>query len=342
MEGFGFGWELFNHRVSYLAFEVTEDVARVSVVGGTSTTGIDPVLPEECDPDTCGELPFTDRAGVRVRWGRTSTRGVQFARGTASVIATAEGATAPLEIPLDHKGRGEAIAVVAGFTLDTDHPLSGGDACYDPAYGWHPRRIAVELGEPELSDDRRSVSVDVTGWFVAGYSLEDERQCVDEVAEQARVPIDVAVLAVVGDRPVGTADVAHEESYTYGCTSFPCLSPDPQPDPDLSARPLDLSDLEEPAVGWSKFDFRFHVDDPDDRGAYLRTLSVDADLAGGTASGHATNYSPGTQLSGFDYAFSGTVRGMEVGGELERGVVEETVTVDLEEDGTPVIHDLPL
>jgi hypothetical protein len=97
-----------------------------------------------------------------------------------------------------------------------------------------------------------------------------------------------------------------------------------------------------PLLGWSQFDFRFHVDDPDDRGAYLRTVSVDADLATTTASGHATNYSPGSQLSGFDYAFSGTVRGMEVDGEVERGLVVETVPVDLREDGTPEIHQLPL
>ncbi|MBW1878773.1 MAG: hypothetical protein JRJ84_10465 [Deltaproteobacteria bacterium] len=342
MEGFGFEWAFFNHRVSHLTFGVEGDAARVSVVGGTSTTGIDPVLPEQCDPDTCGELPFTDSAVVEVRWGRATSRKVHFARATATVVATAEGSTEALEVPLDRKGKGELIAVIAGFTLDTDYPLSGGEACYDPAYGWHPRRIAIELGEPELSSDGRSAVLDVTGWFTAGNSLEDERQCVDEVAAEAQVPIDVDVLVVVGNGSIGTAQASHEETYSYGCTSFPCLSPDPQPDPDLSVRPLDLFELEAPLVGWSRFDFQFHTDDPGDRGAYLRTVSVDADLAGGTASGHATNYSPATQLSGFDYLFSGTVRAMDVDGELERGVVEDTVTVDLKEDGTPVIHELPL
>ena len=89
-------------------------------------------------------------------------------------------------------------------------------------------------------------------------------------------------------------------------------------------------------------DFQFHVDDAEDRGAYLRTIEYLADPVGGTAWGHATNYSPGTQLSGFDYAFSGTVVGVGFDGEVERGTASGTIEELVDEEGVALPIVLPL
>lgn len=336
LQGAGFEWKLFNHRVSHLQWGVDGGAPTSAIVGGTSTTGVSAELDETCDPDTCEELPFRDESLSFVRWVQASSERTVFATGTGELLTGVDGASTELSVALPFKAKGTAQAVLAGLTLSTDQALSGGDACYDPAFGWHPRRIQVELGEAVLADDRLSVTVPLSAGFEAGNSLEDIRQCVDEVNEQAQVLVSVEVVVIVGDEEDMVAHkLDHGMTYSYGDGP---ATPDEQPAPDPADRAVDI-DFDAELVGWQAMDWRFHVDDAEARGAYLRSLSFDAD--GGMASGHATNYSPITQITGFDYAFQGRVLALsleEGGAEGER--VEAMIPAELDEQGQPVVFEL--
>jgi hypothetical protein len=243
----------------------------------------------------------------------------------ASLVVGAEGGDAVVEVDLGGRARGALIALIDGFSIDTDEPLASGPACYDPAFGWHPRRIALAVGEPALLEGGRVARVPVSAAFEAGNSLEEARGCVDEVAADARVAITVDVRVVAAEGALRTAELAHGMAWALGAGGS--SSPDPQPDPDLAARAVEL-DWDGP-VGFTSVDFRFHVDDPEDRGAYLRTWSFRVDELAGAASGHATNWSPGTQLSGFDYAFTGAVVSLSLGAEVTRRVASDQIGSEL-------------
>lgn len=335
LEGFGFEWDLFNHRLSHLQFGLLPSQADVAMVGGTSTTGVSPELPAECDPDTCDEFPFFDEALVEVR---AATASLPVATGSATVDLEvgADGATATLEVPLDRRGKGDAIAILDGITLSTDHPLSGGASCYDPAYGWHPRRIRVALGEPVIDGDVATVPVEAM--FEAGESLESVRQCVDAVNDQAVVALTVGVRVIAGRGAPGSAAVSQTMEYRLGDGGT--TTPLPQDPPDLADRTVALAWTG--PYGWSTVDFSFHVDDPEGRGAYLRSLSFFLDPETSSASGHATNYSPGTQLSSFDYTFAGEARALDLGVTPTRRFAADTLEVELDGDGAPVVERLRL
>lgn len=341
LQGAGYRWNLFNHRVSHIEWGVDADGPTAAVIGGTSTTGVVPELADTCDPDTCDELPFLDESQVDLRWVHATSDKVVFARGSVTVVADSAGGQETLTVALPRKAKGDPVAIIGGLSMDTVYPLSGGEACYNPAYGWHPRQMMVSTGGAVLSDDSMSVDVTVSALFEAGNSLEDIRQCIDEVADQAQVPVVVDVVVAVSRYGIEQIEVAHELSYEYGDGP---ARPAEQPDPDLASRGLDVSG-DSPVVGWSGLHWSFYGADPDGRGAYLRTLSFDADAgsgdAAGYASGHATNYSPITQLSGFDYAFSGTVTAIEMpDGSAEGGLAEAVIPAELEDDGTVVVFDL--
>ncbi len=332
VEGVGFEWDLFNHRLSYAELQVGDDAVDIVVVGGTSTTlsatGAPPDLSAECDPDEtesalpCDEFPFNDTAFVEIRTGRGSGSKVASGTGTVDVVADADGETTSIEIELSRKPKGDVIALIHGLTVDTDEPLADGPSCYDPAYGWHPRRIAVVLGEPSV--DGMTVTVPVEVAFEAGNSLEDERQCIDAVIEQARVAMTVGVQVISAGGDAVSETVSHGQVFEYSGTAG---SPGEQAAPDLSERTIDLA-FDGP-IGWSAVDFRFHEDDPEDRGAYLRSMSFALDVSSTSASGAATNFSPGTQLSGFDYSFAGTVSAIPGVFEVERRAAIDEVDIDV-------------
>ncbi len=334
LEGFGFGWTIVNHRLSYVHFDADEDGVDYAVIGGASSTGYAPELPTGCDEDLCGELEFEDSTSVEIAWGTTTTR---MAHGSTlgSVLATPSGGETELTIPLSRTGEGEPAALLQSLVLDTDHALAGGDSCYIPSLGWHPRRIAVELADPTLSSDGESLNVTLRAHFEAGLSFEEYRACQDEVVGEEQVLVTVEVLGLVSPDGVQQRQPSHDMAYEFSGNS---LSPEEQPDPELSDRPLTLE--QDPAiVGWSAFDFHFHEQDETMRGAYLRSWSVDMDVEQGWASGHATNYSPGTQLSEFTYTFSGTVTAVPTEAEVEhhRSVFDE-VEAELDDDDRPVVH----
>ncbi len=334
LSGFGFEWTGFNHRVSYLHWDVVDSGLDMAVIGGASSTAYVPELPDGCEPELCDELPFEDSTTIDFAWGRTTT-GLATGSAEATVIATSTGGSTALEIPLDGKGQGAAAVLLQAVILDTDHELSGGPNCFIPSLGWHPRRIALALVDPQLADDGRSVSVALEGSFEAGLSFEEYRACQDEVADQAQVPITVRALAVATPDGIEQHDVAHERYYEWNGSQF---DPDEQPDPDMADRPLALS-WDQTIAGWSALDFHFHEEATDLRGAYLRSLSVALDADQGWASGHATNFSPGTQLSDFSYRFEGQVTAVQADGEVEAGNASfSEVEAELDDDYRPEIH----
>lgn len=330
LEGFSYGWELFNHRLSHLEVVPVADSVAVAVIGGTSTTSVlfgEP--PAECEG--CEEFPFVDRSEVEVRWAKAETTATALATARAELEAGADGASATLEIPVPEVAGEEAVAVLAGLTLSTDVPLATGPSCYQPIYGWHPREIRVALGDPKVADG--VARVEVTAAFAAGNTLEEERACIDEVNEHAVVAFAVDVLVAVGRDPLGEQAELHAEA-AYPFSGDP-IDPEPQEDPAPSDLGLDVGD--DALLGFSELRFRFHESDPEARGAYLRTLGFRAE-PDGTAAAAATNYSVGTQLSDFSFVFDGTVRTIATGGTVERGTVTAELTTDLEDDGTPVQH----
>lgn len=334
MEGFAYEWEFFNHRVSHLEFVANDEGGLASVIGGTSTTGVNPELPATCDPDLCDEVPFVDNAEVTVNWARVEAATARFVTVDVDLAVGADGAMTAVEVqlPVGADASGEVSAVLRGIRVSTDRALSGGDACYNPEYGWLPTSLGFEIGVPELAGE--TVSFDVSANFTAGNTLESFRECIDAVVEQAVVDMHLEVLVSVGGGRVAEQTLTAAETYAYGDGP---TNPEPQPLPEQTT--LDLG-LDSPLVGWRSASWNFHIDDPDGRGAYLRRVELLA--TGQRARGAATNYSPVTQQSGFDYSFEGVVVGHEIGGEITRGTVEATFPVELNSDGQPVTHPLGL
>ena len=336
LEGVGFEWDRFNHRISYAEFHLLDDDVDVVFVGGTSTTGVRGELTAECDPDEtptalgCEEFSTTDVALVNFGAGRAESARITSATGSLALVADADGTSGTLTLELPRRPKGDVIALIHGLVLDTDEPLSGGPSCYRPEFGWHPRRIAVLLGEPTV--DGTTVTVPVEVVFEAGNSLEDERQCVDAVHTEARVAMRVGIQVIAAGGEAVHTTVEQSQTFAYGVAS----NLEEQLPPDLSERTIDL-DFDGP-IGWSAVDYRFHADDPEDRGAYLRSLSFQLHADIGAASGEARNYSIGTQLSGFDYDFTGTVSGLPVGLDVERRRAVDEVEIETTEDGYETVR----
>ena len=266
LEGFKYGWELFNHRISTLHVVAGESATEVSVIGGTSTTNETPELADTCDPELCDEFPFNDNALVDVWWSTLATRDAALVPMTISLEVGRDGASGEASGVLPDKARGDGYAILTGLSLRTDHPLSdGSESCYNPRYGWHPRQIAVSLGDVAITGDKITVPVDAI--FSAGKSFEEARTCVDEVNTLAMVALDVHLLAVIGPDSVETQTLSTEASYPFEEGS----SPPEQAEIAPTSLPFGIED---PLLGFSRIDFQFDPDRTDDRGAYIRTVGA--------------------------------------------------------------------
>src|SRR5262249_39423864 len=153
---------------------------------------------------------------------------------------------------------------------------------------------------------------------------------------QAIVDLHVDVLFLVGTGETVALDVVQG-------AEFPFDGPPPEPQEDPA--PLALAYGFEPtALGFSVLDYSFHVDDPDNRGAYLRTLAFDVKpgtLGTGEGNATATNYSQLTQLSGFDYQFEGQMRAVAFPLDVQRGTATVSLPADLDDLGHPIVTTLP-
>lgn len=327
LEGARYEWELFNHRLSHYEVRLQDEEVRVSVVGGTSTTGVAASLPEECvdQEDSCSELPFFDRALVRVDWARVDAPEALAELRTVELTADEDGEVTTLNLEIPGASGVPVNAWIQGFRLSTDYPLDDGSECYDPSFGWLPTELALSVGDPVVDGD--TIAVEVGATFAAGNTLEEIRQCIDAVIHRARVAIEVDVVVVAGGGEAVAREITSAATWERSTVDNPVpQTPPPAADVDFG--------LEDPMVGWQRLAWSFHVGDPEARGAYLRTLDFQADPR--KAYGTATNES-GTALSGFDYTFSGTIVGKDLGGTITRGSLETTLDVALDENGAPVV-----
>lgn len=339
LEGFGFSWQNANHRLSHLSVQLGDDTAQIAVIGGASTTGVAFDDSGTCLSTTCSEFDFvTDDADVEVSWVRASSDRARFASGALTLEVGADGASGEIELPLIGRARGEAVAFLSGVTLDTGDSLPEAAAaisCYDPRHGWHVRELGVSLGVATLADDRRSVRVPVQAAFRAGASGERVRACSDAVYDLAVVPITVSVAVVVGDGAQHEHEVRTAKTYPFNGNPF---NPPEQPPPgedEIAAAFVAPGSL----AGWTALSWRFYPDEAE-KGAYLRTWRFALDRQASTAVGHATNYSPVTQLDGFDYRFEGRIVEFEVEAALSRGSASGSLPAALDEAGEPVISTL--
>lgn len=332
LEGFEYGWVGLNHRLSGLRVGVSLDHSEVNVIGGTSTT--QEIPPAQTCEETCREFPITDEADVAVRWAVVESTKTAFVPGTAALQVGRDGGSAVVTVELPKGAKGEGTALISGFVLSTDHPLSGGDACYDPRYGWHPRQITISVGDVTIDGDTATVPVE--GAFSAGKTYDDDRECIDLVNDQAVVELTVTVLVAVGNGAVEIQPLEAEAVYPFSGDAG-------HPEEQVLPEPTQLSwSIEDPLVGFRSLDFRFdeHVGTRfADRGAYLRTFGFWAE-PGGAANAFATNYSPGTQLQDFSYRFEGEVVAIEHLGTVTRGTSTATLPAALDANGAPVVHSL--
>ncbi|MBX2803536.1 MAG: hypothetical protein KTR31_37995 [Myxococcales bacterium] len=340
MQGAYFNWDLFNHRLSYLHFDMNDAGGLdAAVVGGTSTTGQNADLDDGCERGSCLEFPASDQADIRVGWGRLTTSAVGLGTGRAQLEVSDAGETATIEVPLPAGATGDVTAVLRGFALDTNNPLDGDPACYRPEYGWHPRHLEIGIESVTLQEGTAeqewadaSATVEVRARFAPGVTEDKDRICIDEVVDRARVRVMADVLVVAGHGGVADEVVSSGETYPFGGDRF-----NPEPQEEATAAPVGVTGE---LIGWSSVDFEFNPDSEAGRGVYLRSWGFEVGEAG--AVGISTNFSPITQLHDMAYTFDGTVRAVTVDGTVQTGTVESVIDVRLNTDLTPMVFQLPL
>ncbi|MFT4623883.1 MAG: hypothetical protein ACI8PZ_002539, partial [Myxococcota bacterium] len=228
LEGFSYEWDFFNHRVSYLDVAVDGAQAEVAVVGGTSTTGVVPEYDPGCEDAECDEFPFFDKANITLAWGEVTTETANFAEVSVELLATADGDTQTFDIALDEPPRGDAVALLRGFAVDTNHPLAGDPSCYRPEFGWLPRVLALSIDDVSAGTDE-SVTLTVSARFEGGNTLEEERRCLDEASDRAVVPIRADILVVFAPGTPETWTVSQTASFEYGTRQEPAAQEPPAP-----------------------------------------------------------------------------------------------------------------
>jgi hypothetical protein len=284
---------------------VDEGVA-FTFVGGVSTTAVsfyDETCPEG-GTSTCDELPTLDEGNLDATLAEVTSSSVVFGDAAARLMVVgAEPVSDTVRVVLARPVDADAsvTAWIAGFALWSGVPLPPGAAsCYDPRHGWLPTELALEVADVAVVEGGQAVDVTVAASFSAGLTLEDIRACLDAVADLAALRVDLDLVVAAGGE-VRVADVSNAASWPLDRTGT-------QPPPSSGADADDVAALGE-AAGWRSVRWRFHEEDPDGRGAYLRSIGLRLDPASGDAAGWATNQSA-TMLSGFEYAFTGRAVGV--------------------------------
>jgi len=160
------------------------------------------------------------------------------------------------------------------------------------------------------------------------------------VNDQAIASMDVDVLFLVGTGDVVDRDVIQGASFPFSGDKQ-----DPEPQADPSPLALDFG-VDPTAVGFASLDYTFDPDNTEGRGAYLRTLSFVIDLQHApepvtACNATATNFSPGTQLTDFGYRFEGVARAVTFELDAKAGLSTGTFPAALDEQGAPVVNELP-
>lgn len=317
LEGFSYRWVDFNHRLSSLVVRPSVSQVDVAVIGGTSTTGEVFDDSGECIGPGCGELPFFDETDISVQWavGLSSPK-TRLGKGTVELVATPSSDSRDVRIELPGKGRGTATAVIAGLSFQAMVDSSEQNpSCYDPRHGWLPRALRVTIGDVSLSDDGRAALVPVAAVFAAGPTLEALRVCLDAAVPYARARVRVDVVVVVSEGATSTSDVGQSGAFADDPSDPQTLDP---------SAAMWTPTFPDGMAGWRDMSWTFHASDPEDRGAYLRSLELG--LTADSAYGWATNTSA-TMLSGFEVRFAGTV--------VERDVDVDVTHWEASADGMP-------
>lgn len=347
LRSFGYSWNLFNHRLSLLHLHPRPDGAQVAVIGGASTT--QHVYDDDgtCISETCTELPAFDASTVLVEaWSASASTldGVFLLEQTVQLLADAEGvfATAAVPLPASLPDGATAVAFLGGFTVDTGVALPGEAAarsCYDPRHGWHPRRIAIQVDEARVDEVEATATVRAT--FVAGPSGEERRTCTDAVVDDAQVAVEVDVVWVIAEGDAQAHTTTSGADWELGASQF---DPDPQPVPPDGITALERS-FPDGAMGWTGFDLRLNERGPAAEaglGAYLRSVGLVVEADDSAFWGHATSYSPLTQLEGFGYDLEATLVEMDVDLGATRVAAGSTeLPAALDEAFEPVFTTLP-
>jgi hypothetical protein len=336
IQSFDWSWSSFNHRLSVLRVVATDDAVSAAVVGGASTTGHVYDDDGTCvNADTCWELPTRDATAISATRATATSDTVLLAHGSLTLDTTSNGVSQTLTVTLPRLGvDGDAVSAwIGGVTMISDVAADGaGASCYDPRHGWLPAHVSLGLSGAALSDALDAVDVEVSAAFLAGEARETQRACYDALRTAGTFKVTLDVVVAVGDLSSDSVDVAQGAIWSSGT--------DAQPLTEVGT--LDATLDPAAMIGWTSLDLEFHETVEAGRGAYLRGLSVQADDAAGQAYGYATNRSL-TALSGFDYAFKGTVTQVSGDVAVERArFAQDAMPTELDPvTFEPVWHDLP-
>lgn len=307
IQSFGWEWNSFNHRLSVLRVTPSDEGVSASVVGGASTTGH--VFDDDgtcVNADTCWELPTTDSTLISATRASATSDSVVLAHGAVTLDTTSNGVSQTLTVTLPRAvSDGDAVAAwVGGLTLISGLTSDGAPAsCYDPRHGWLPAHLSVGVHSEAVAAAGTTVDVEVSAAFLAGEARETQRACYDALRTAGTFTVTVDVVVAVGELSSRALDVEQGAIWSSGVEEQPLDEVGPL------AATLDPAAM----IGWTSLDLEFHETVEAGRGAYLRGLSFIADDVQAQAYGYATNRSF-TALSGFDYAFHGTLA--EVSGDV--------------------------
>lgn len=303
LTGFDWRWENSNHRLSAMVLEPVGADVDVAVVGGASTTAV--VFNDNgcVNSNTCWELPVTDATNLSAQWSEVTSSKAVVINARVPLTVTLGGVEQTLAVPLPRRFSANApvTAFISGLALSTADVLPNpAESCYDPHHGWLLRELGAAVVSAELTADRRAVDVRVSGAFQAGASLEDERRCLDAAVAGAGIGLDLSVVVVAGGEEGAVTDVAQS-----AIVPFDPGAPEAFTDADWTPWAVAGDQI----GGWTEVYWRFHYDDVDYRGAYLRGLTLAADADSGRAIGWATHDAPASVLkSGFSFLFSGRLQ----------------------------------
>ncbi|MFN7145784.1 MAG: hypothetical protein ACK4YP_18560 [Myxococcota bacterium] len=252
LTGWAYEWAELSHRVAYLRVGVDADERlALGLVGGDWSTG----------------EAFVDTPSYRVRYQRVDADGLHVVRGTATLLV-GPGPTASTTLTLDATGvpAGTAVALIDGFTIDTDVP-QGPDypSGYDPAHGYTSNGFGFALGDVTRAGDTLSVPVEATVRW-GPQDRDDVNAAIPHAVTE--VTVDVAVLVSESAREVEEMPVGGSVDHEW--------------DPPRSEQvPMEIpvafdGGAREGVVGWRTFDLRLNEQGPDaGEGDYLRGFGVE-------------------------------------------------------------------
>lgn len=252
LTGWAYEWETLSHRVSYLRVGVEDDSSlALGLVGGDWSTG----------------STFTDVPYYRVRYQRVVGAGLHVVRGTATLLVgpEPEGSTTLVVDGADLPANATLVAVIDGFSVDTDMPLSDGyPGDYDPAFGYASNGFGLALGDPERDGTDVRIPVDATiRW---GPQDREDMNAAIPYAVTA-VTVDVALVAFSGELEV--LPVAGSRPYEFQERPYT-----DQPPMEVPAR--FEGGAREGFVAWRSFDLQLNLEGVDvGQGDYLRAFGVE-------------------------------------------------------------------